>query len=460
MVDVVTSGSGSDPDGFRLALDGAGAAQVTPSSSTVFLGVSPGQHEIALRGLAPNCLLQGDDIRSTIVSSGDTSAIAFEVICDQAAGEIQITTASSGTDIDPSGYTVLLDGVPRLAIEPTGSVTLATTAATHEIALGAMTPNCRTVGIPARQVGVSAGGSVRVDFEVACEPAPPLGHGREVLFLRERPAPGSERPELHSMNDDGTNVRPLLPDFLIAQMTPDWAPDGERLLFAAGGSGENIELYILTYGNSSPAQLVLPGLVDKVEPRWSPDGARIVFTHEDPSLTDHYVVSEIWMVGADGSDPERVPADVEGLPTSPAWSPDGSQLALMSTALVSDEFGDCCFPGPSSIYIVDADGSNPRLLVPPADSVAHPALSPDGSKIVYSSFGDLYLTSTQGGSAIPLTTGPGVDDHPAWSPDGSRIAFSSDRDGNSEIYVVDITGGKLTRLTNDPAIDTEPAWRP
>ena len=49
---------------------------------------------------------------------------------------------------------------------------------------------------------------------------------------------------------------------------------------------------------------------------------------------------------------------------------------------------------------------------------------------------------------------------PALSPDGTKIAFTSNRDGNPELYVMNRDGGGVRRLTNNPAIDTTPTWSP
>ncbi|QTN37670.1 PD40 domain-containing protein [Cryomorphaceae bacterium] len=77
----------------------------------------------------------------------------------------------------------------------------------------------------------------------------------------------------------------------------------------------------------------------------------------------------------------------------------------------------------------------------------YPAISPDGTQIVFSYQGDLYLVSRDGGEARPLTTHPAYDYEPVWSRDGSKIAFASDRYGNYDVFVIDANGGTPTRLT-------------
>jgi Tol biopolymer transport system component len=455
-VEVRVSGEGSDPDGFRIAVDGTGATATGLPQTPVFFPVSPGSHQIVLGGVAANCLLAGDEVRSATVSAGDTSGVLFEVSCEPAAGEIQITTASDGSDIDPSGYLVLLDSVPRVHLQPTGSVTLAVTAGAHEIALTGVTPNCSVEGGNARQIEVPAASSMRLDFAISCETAPPAGHGNEIAFVST--PPDSQRARLYVMNADGTGVRPLLPDSPGNQIDPDWALDGDRLVYASDNLTFLFELQVFNLGSASPVELDIGGEFGKVDPRWSPDGTRIAYTQVDDTQSDDVTFMQLVTIRADGSSPQPVGVFPFDNTEHPTWSPDGSRLAFTFVPIDFVDFGAVL--GPASIYVVGPDGSALRILVPPSMNAIHPAWSPDGGRIAFSSNGDLYLVGAEGGEPTQLTSGPGADRGPAWAPDGSKIAFSSDRDGNSEIYVVDVTGENPTRLTNNPADDSSPAWRP
>ncbi|MFG0257403.1 MAG: S41 family peptidase [Phycisphaerales bacterium JB043] len=76
-----------------------------------------------------------------------------------------------------------------------------------------------------------------------------------------------------------------------------------------------------------------------------------------------------------------------------------------------------------------------------------PAISPDGSTIIFTHHGDLYSVPTTGGRAYPLTVTESHETSPVWSNDGEHVAFASDRNGNMDIYVMPSGGGQATRLT-------------
>jgi len=75
------------------------------------------------------------------------------------------------------------------------------------------------------------------------------------------------------------------------------------------------------------------------------------------------------------------------------------------------------------------------------------AISPDGTSILFSYMGDIYLVSSTGGAAIPLTLSESYEFAPVWSHDGKSIAFASDRYGNFDVFVMPAKGGEGKRLT-------------
>jgi tricorn protease len=77
----------------------------------------------------------------------------------------------------------------------------------------------------------------------------------------------------------------------------------------------------------------------------------------------------------------------------------------------------------------------------------HPALSPDGSELVFSWRGDIWIVDSKGGLARPMTHHAGDDSKPAFSPNGREIGFTSDRFGANQVMVMSRAGSDPVRLT-------------
>jgi len=72
--------------------------------------------------------------------------------------------------------------------------------------------------------------------------------------------------------------------------------------------------------------------------------------------------------------------------------------------------------------------------------------------------GEIYLLTPE--REVNITNNPAEDANPDLSPDGSKILFSSDLEGTFHIYVINIDGSGLAKLTDGPAGDLSPRWSP
>jgi TolB protein len=116
------------------------------------------------------------------------------------------------------------------------------------------------------------------------------------------------------------------------------------------------------------------------------------------------------------------------------------------------------------LQVSDSDGYAPRTLLESPAEIFSPAWSPDGRQIAYASLeghtSAVYVQDIATGQRRAVAKGQGINSAPDFSPDGSKLALRRSIDGNPEIYVLYLANGLFQRLTNDPAIDTEPTWAP
>ncbi len=141
-------------------------------------------------------------------------------------------------------------------------------------------------------------------------------------------------------------------------------------------------------------------------------------------------------------------------------------LSLGATVDAQDRiFVDQYRPLRSELMIADADGSNPRKLVPGTEIDYNASFSHDGRWVVFTSersgSADIFRARVDGTAVERLTDSPAFDDQAALSPDNRSLAFVSTRgDGSTDIYIMDLESRKIRNLTNAPGGDFRPSWSP
>ena len=115
------------------------------------------------------------------------------------------------------------------------------------------------------------------------------------------------------------------------------------------------------------------------------------------------------------------------------------------------------------LVVADADGRNPIVVLRSTESIMSPAWSPDGSQLAYVSFevgqAEVFVQDVASGQRRRLSEDGGASSAPAWSPDGRLLAVTRTSGGaNRDIYVHALNSGPPRRLTRHAATDTEPAF--
>jgi Tol biopolymer transport system component len=173
-------------------------------------------------------------------------------------------------------------------------------------------------------------------------------------------------------------------------------------------------------------------------PAWSPDGSKIAFTLR----TTGRAPTSIYTMNADGTDVTKLP-DPHGNDSDPSWSPNGKRIVFVRQRIRrSGRYW------PERIWTMSSTGGGFARITRQGYFV-HPDWSPDGSEIVMVGIhgglfgrrgrrGDLYVKNLGTGDVKRITNI--ATNHearsPAWSPDGKSIAYSYDTDATGPFWSV------------------------
>jgi TolB protein len=118
-----------------------------------------------------------------------------------------------------------------------------------------------------------------------------------------------------------------------------------------------------------------------------------------------------------------------------------------------------------SLFVADQDGENEHKIMESKDPIMSPAWSPDGRQLAYVSFegsrSSIFVQTLRSGNRFQVSNKPGINGAPSFSPDGRKLVITlGGEDGNPDIHVLDITSRQTMRLTTHRAIDTEGTWSP
>jgi uncharacterized protein YjbI with pentapeptide repeats len=225
-------------------------------------------------------------------------------------------------------------------------------------------------------------------------------------------------PGIYLINPDGTGQ-----EYLTGGTSFTWSPDSKKIAFviqsstsdsSASASDDDSDIYIRRTDGNDPTRLTNTPDIDESTPDWSPDGTKIVFT--SASLTGN---NDIYVMNSDGSGRTNLTNTKQGEGYYPAWSPDSEKIAFLrgSGIYVMNADGTC------ERHLTNLDYLTPGVNEDVLD------WSPDGTKIAFKSASsgndDIYVINADGSGRTNLTNTKRSEDYVTWSP--ARVGTITER---------------------------------
>jgi TolB protein len=250
----------------------------------------------------------------------------------------------------------------------------------------------------------------------------------------------------------GTSEATQLTDGPGYDYEPDWSPDGRSVVYVSYDQ-DAMELWLLDLASGKTKQLTIGGAVN-VEPRWSPDGKKLVWVSTQYHGRFHVFLADfkdgalenvVRLTGETKSSLPRYYYSEYDMEINPAWARDGKEILFVSNK------GHIYGTGGFWRMKAEPGAAAREIHYEETSWKARPDFSPDGSRMVYSSYlgrqwHQLWVMPAEGGDAFPISYGDWDDTFVRWSPDGNKIAAVSNESDTTEIFWQTIPGARKQSL--------------
>jgi TolB protein len=232
-------------------------------------------------------------------------------------------------------------------------------------------------------------------------------------------------------------------DDIYQKLTGNRGAFATRIAYVTQAGGE----YRLEVADSDgdATQIALRSNEPIISPAWSPDGTQVAYVSFEKKKPVVYVQNL-------ATRERKIVANEKGSNSAPSWSPDGRKLAV---SLSRD--------GHTQVYTVNADGSSLRRVSNSNGIDTEPQFSADGKSLYFTSDRSggpqIYTMDVSGGDAKRVTFTGNYNISPRISSDGKTLAFISRRSSNFQLYAMDIDSGQELRLS-DTNNDESPSFSP
>ena len=242
---------------------------------------------------------------------------------------------------------------------------------------------------------------------------------------------------VYTMRDDGT-CRTQVTFGTEDQLFPSWSPAGTIAYMSTRDGPMQIYLRDLLTGTDTRLDT---GALTATSPAFSPNGSQIAFEGYEPGVT---TVSDIYVVPAAGGTPVKVTTGAR-YSSGPAWSPDGNTIYFVSNRVSG-----------YNVWKVPAVGGLETMIAGTTNIIGSPAPTPDGASIALSRrpAGIMEVEILNLTSGVLRVAASQSDWAPTFSRTGERMIVTSSRGGDNDLWLIDTTTGSgLQQLTRDTTLD-------